>query len=419
MSVQAERAGGGTSFPEEVGAVQDVFCGIDWGGYHHQLCAVDASGRRLVDRRVAHDRDGLEQLRKELSRLGATVPVAVERSEGILVESLLCWGHPVYPVSPRIAARSRERYRVASSKDDGFDAFVLADSLRHEHGHWRPLSLPSDTLAELRSLVRDRRRTLETQQAVEAQLRSTLEAYHPAAARLFSSIDRDITLAFVRTYSSAEQAGRVGDVRMDRFLRRHSYRGRVPADLLVRRLRANLLSGSEGTTSAKRHAALGQTDLLELLNRQLREFDRAIQTVLARHPDEVVFRSFPGVGTILSAMLLAEVGEDRARYPTVDILLAEAGLAPVTRSSGRTVRVRFRYAANASMREAFMWWAYNSIKVSPWARTAYDAAKGGGQHHYRAVRGLAARWARILWRCWQDRATYDPDRHRQAASLTT
>jgi transposase len=108
-------------------------------------------------------------------------------------------------------------------------------------------------------------------------------------------------------------------------------------------------------------------DLLELLNRQLREFDRAIGIALARHPDEGVFRSFPGVGTILSAMLLAEIGEDRARYPSADVLLAEAGLAPVTRSSGRTVRVRFRYAANASMREAFMWWAYNSIKSRPGA----------------------------------------------------
>jgi transposase len=113
-------------------------------------------------------------------------------------------------------------------------------------------------------------------------------------------------------------------------------------------------------------------------------------------------------------MLLAEMGEDRGRYPSADVLLAEVGLAPVTRSSGRTVRMRFRYAAYASMREAFMWWAYNSIKVSPWARNAYEAAKGGGQHHYQAVRGLAARWARVLWRCWQDKTTYDPDRHRQA-----
>lgn len=183
------------------------------------------------------------------------------------------------------------------------------------------------------------------------------------------------------------------------------------------RLRANLLACSEGTTLGKRHAALAQVDLLELLNHQLAEFDRIIDTVLARHPDEDLFRSFPGVATILAATLLAEIGEDRARYPAPEVLLAEAGLAPVTRSSGRTVRVRFRYAANASMREAFMWWAYNSIKVSPWARTAYDAAKGGGQHHYRAVRGLAARWARVLWRCWQDRTTYDPDRHRQAASV--
>jgi transposase len=93
------------------------------------------------------------------------------------------------------------------------------------------------------------------------------------------------------------------------------------------------------------------------------------------------------------------------------MLLAEAGLAPVTRSSGRSHRVRFRYAANTRLREACMWWAYNSLKTSPWAREAYDQARARKQHHHRALRGLGARWMRVLWRAWTDGVPYDQDRH--------
>jgi hypothetical protein len=112
---------------------QPVFVGIDWGGSHHQVCVVDAAGVRRRQVRLAHDVAGLARLDHELGALGPRLLVAVERAEGLLVEHLQARGHVVYPVSPRIAARARERYRTASSKDDVFDAFVLADTLRHEH----------------------------------------------------------------------------------------------------------------------------------------------------------------------------------------------------------------------------------------------------------------------------------------------
>lgn len=302
-----------------------LFGGIDWGGHRHQLSIVDCAGRRLIDRAFDHDCSGMAELREQLDAFSNSVPVAVERSESLLVESLFDWGHVVFPVSPRISARCRERYRVASSKDDSFDTFVLADSLRHEHERWRPLKPPSHALAELRALVRDRDRVLETQQAVEAQLRATLETYHPAAARLFSSVDRDITLSFIRCYPTPEQAARLGEKRMDAFLKRHSYRGRVPADVLVGRLRTHLLHASTGTTAARSRFALAQAELLELLNRQLKDFDHALQHALSAHPDAEIYLSFPGVGTIIAAVLLATIGEDRARYPSPNFCSQKRG----------------------------------------------------------------------------------------------
>lgn len=394
-----------------------AFAGIDWGGSHHQLCVVDASGKRRSQLRVTHDVAGLADLDAELARFGNRLPVAVERSEGLLVEHLQAVGHVVFPVSPRIAARARVRYRVAPVKDDRFDAYVLADTLRHEHDRWRPLAVASPLLAEIRALTRDRDRLLETQQATEAQLRAILEAYHPAPVRLFSSVDRQITLSFITDYPTPAAASRLRTARIAGFCKRNSYTGRVPAQVLAERLRANLLSGAEGTVAGKSFSAQSFTRLLTLLNEQLAEFDDAIAAAVAEHPDAAIFASFPGVGPVLTGVLLAEIGEDRTRFPRPEVLLAEAGLAPVTRASGRSRSVRFRYAANGRLREAAMWWAFNSLKVSPWAAHAFRVARDErGQRYHRALRGLAARWTRILWRCWHDGTTYDPGKHLSAAT---
>jgi len=392
-----------------------VFAGLDWGGSQHQLCVVDHRGQRLMQLRVEHDVAGLRVLDAELSRHGDRLPVAVERSEGLLVEHLQARGHVVFPVSPRIAARARERYRVAAVKDDRFDAFVLADTLRHEHGHWRPLAVPSPLLAEIKALTRDRDRLLETQQAVESQLRMILEAYHPAPVRLFSSVDRQITLHFVLDYPTPATASRVKTTRMSGFLARHSYTGRKPAQILAERLRANLLTASAGTVAGKSFSALAYTRLLQQLNTQLAEYDDAIASAVAEHDDAPIFASFPGVGPVLTAVLLAEIGEDRTRFPRAEVLLAEAGLAPVTRASGRSRNVRFRYAANSRLREASMWWAYNSMKEAPWAAAAFrDARDRRGQRYHRALRGVAARWMRVLWSCWTNRTPYNPEQHNTA-----
>jgi transposase len=185
-------------------------------------------------------------------------------------------------------------------------------------------------------------------------------------------------------------------------------------------MRAHLLSGSAGTVAGKSFSAKSFAQLLEMLNTQLAEYDDAIAAAVAEHPDAPIFTSFPGVGPVLTGVLLAEIGEERDRYPTPQVLLAEAGLAPVTRASGRSRSVRFRYAANRRLREATQWWAYNSLKVSPWANAAFREARDQrGQRYHRALRGVGARWMRIAWHCWQNQTPYDPTKHGSAAKLNT
>ncbi len=401
-------------------AADGVFIGLDWGNSHHQLCILDAAGRMVYQGRFAHDVAGARDLTEQLGRHGPVQGIAIERSEGLLVESLQQQGHRLFCVSPKMSARARERYRLAPTKSDAFDAFVLADSLRHEHRHWRSLAVPSPLLAELRALTRDRERLIWNQRDVENQLRAVVQVYHPAVLYLFSSLDRDITLAFLRDYPTPAQAARVGTARMAAFCARHGYSGRTRPELLVERLRTNLLSASAGTTAGKAFTVTLFVDQLELLNTQIRAVTKRIHERLAQHPDAAIFLSFRGMGEVTAATMLAEMGEDRARFPTVDVLLAETGTAPVTRSSGRSRTVRFRYAANKRMRHAIDWWVFVSVRENDWAHDAYQQARARGQLHNRALRGVGARWTRILWRCWINGNTYDPDQHlkNQPAAIT-
>jgi transposase len=390
--------------------VGDVFVGIDWGGSFHQVCVLDGGGDLVLRRRVTHTVPGLADLDDLLRPYAGRCRVAIERSEGLLVEHLQASGLVVFCVSPKISARARERYRLAAVKSDSFDAFVLADTLRHEHTHWRPLAVPSPVLAELRAVSRDRERAVEAQRAVEARLRATLEAYHPAPLHLFSSLDRDIALDFVRDYPTPAAAARVGPTRMAAFCARHGYSGRTPPATLGARLRPNLLSAGPGTVAGKAFTARLLTEQLALLNAQLRAYNMRLEQLLAEHPDAPIVRSFPGIGPVVAGVLISEMGEDRRRFPGPGVLLAEAGLAPVTRASGRTRQVRFRYAANHRLRHAIDWWAFTATREDDWSREIYDGARARGQGKYRALRGLGARWTRVLWRCWTDGVTYDPAR---------
>jgi transposase len=399
------------SSPVASNTATGLFAGVDWGNSHHQLCLLDAAGRVVEQGKFAHDVAGLQQLGERLDRHGPVIGVAIERSEGLLVEALQHRGHRLFCVSPKISARARERYRLASTKSDAFDAFVLADSLRHEHGHWRSLAVASPLLAELRALTRDRERLIRNQRDVENQLRAIVAVYHPAVLHLFSSLDRDISLAFLRDYPTPSHAGRLGPARMAAFCARHRYSGRTRPEILVERLRTNLLSASAGTTAGKAFSAKLFVDQLELLNTAVRAITTRISELLAQHEDAAIFLSFPGMGAVTAATMLAEMGEDRARFPTADVLLAETGTAPVTRSSGRSHTVRFRYAANKRMRHAIDWWTFVSVRENPWAAEAYQQARARGQLHNRALRGVGARWTRILWRCWTDRVPYDPALH--------
>jgi transposase len=417
--------------PEETHVVPQYVVGLDWASDHHDVCVLDAAtGRRVAECRVAHTAAGLAELRQRLAKLGAAaaVRVALERPSGLVVDALLEAGHVVVPIHPNALKASRPRYTSSGAKSDALDAYILADLLRTDGHRFRALVAPSDATRALRAAVRTRDDLVATRVQLANQLRSLLEGFWAGAAAIFADVDSPIALAFLAQYPSPEAAvhlqGRVGEQRLARFLTRQHYCGRRSAAELLGRLRG-APAGHAGPLEAEAKGQLVRmlVGVLGPLVAQLKDLDALVAAHLAAHlaahPDGTLVQSFPRSGTVNAAQILAELGDDRQRFASADQLAAEAGVAPVTRASGKHRDVTCRFACNKRLRLALSTWADNSRHAHAWAAAHYRRARARGCDHPHAIRVLARAWTRVLWRCWRDHSAYDPSRHRTAEPLLT
>lgn len=389
--------------------------GLDWGGAAHAVCVVERETGAVADRfGVAHAAAGLRDLQHRLARYGAPadLPVAIERPSGLIVDTLVAAGHPVVPIHPNVVKASRPRYRAAGGKSDGGDAYLLADPLRTDGHGFRPLGPVSDEIKALRTLVRGRDDLVATRVGLANQLRSLLESFWPGAAAIFADVDSRVALAFLGRYPTPQAAARPGPKRLAAFLAQHRYSGRRTPDELLERLRAAPAGrAGEAEADAKGESVRALVAVLTPLVRHIVELSARIRHAMAELPDGPVIMSFPRAGQICAAQMLAELGDDRARYLTADQLAAEAGFAPVTKQSGKSRVVTFRWACNRRLRTAIACFANGSRRDSEWAAGIYNRARARGCRHPHAIRILGRAWIRILWRAWSDRTHYDPARH--------
>jgi len=137
------------------------------------------------------------------------------------------------------------------------------------------------------------------------------------------------------------------------------------------------------------------------------DLDKKIEEAAATHPDFFIFDSFPGAGAVMAPRLLAAFGSQRERYGNAGEVQTYTGIAPVMEKSGKKKWVHFRWACPKFLRQSFHEWAGHTIGYSVWARAYYQQQRQQGNDHHAAVRALAFKWIRIVFRCWKDRVAYD------------
>ena len=393
--------------------------GIDWAAEWHDVRVADEhSGELLVERRFAHDEAGAALV--ELLTCQRVLRVAIERPEGLLVGRLLAAGIRVLAVHPNQVAAARERFRAAAGKSDRFDAFVICELARTDHHRFAALAPSRDETIALRALVRTREDLVAVRVHLANQLRAQLDCFWPGATRIFADIDSPIALAFLARYPSLKAARGLGPKRLQAFLARNAYSGRRPVSDLLNRLRsAPIAATGELETAARRAAVCGLVSALAPIVAQISQLTSHIAGAIRTHPDGQIFQSFfrDPKSILCAAGLLAEIGDNRARYPTADSLAADAGQAPVANESGKRRHASFRWACDERLRNHFGVLADSTRHWHPWAHDTYQRASARGCDHPHATRILGRAWTRILWRCWQDHTPYDPNRHGNLTKL--
>jgi transposase len=402
----------------------ELFVGIDWATQVHQVCLVAPDGQRLDEHQIPHSGAGLAALVEALTRVvrePQTIAVAIEVPRGAILDTLLERGCHVYAINPKQLDRFRDRHTVAGAKDDRRDAFVLADALRTDRGAFRRVQTDDPRLIQLRELSRVHQELVQEHVRLTNRLREQLWRFYPQALTLCPAADEPWLWALLKEAPTPEAGQRLTRSALAALLARHRIR-RLSADELQAALQALALHVAAGTVeAASEHVGL-LLPRVELVHEQRTRCEHrldALLDALARppaaededeHRDVTILRSLPGVGRVVAATMLAEASRPLAArdYQT---LRTYAGVAPVTRQSGKSRLVVMRRSCNGHLRRAVFNWARNSIRRDPHCRAHYDRLRQ--RHgHARALRGVADRLLGILVAMLTARSLYDPNRRR-------
>jgi transposase len=403
-----------------------LFIGNDWAEDHHDVELVDEAGRRLVRRRLPEGVAGIAALHALVAdhliegQDPATVVVGIETDRGPWVQALVAAGYTVYAVNPLQVARYRERHGVSGAKSDAGDAHTLAELVRLDRAHHRPIAGDSAVAEHVKVLARAHQSLIWSRQRQVNTLRSTLREFYPAALAAFGEdlAGRD-ALAVLALAPTPEHGRALTRSKIQAALHRAGRQRNLAAksEQILTTLRTEHLPARAGVVAAYGASTRALVAVITELVRQTQVLQQEVEAGFGRHPDAEIYLSQPGLGPILGARVLAEFGDDPQRYTDARARKNYSGMAPITRASGKTRTVLARHIRNKRLADALYLQAFAALGASPGARTYYDLHRSRGATHHQALRALASRLVGVLHGCLRHHQDYQEttawSRHRQ------
>jgi transposase len=398
-----------------------LFCGIDWASDHHDVAVVDGDGRVVARGRVGNDAAGFAQLLTLLAEAGDTaddpIPVGIETGRGLWVAALRETGRVIYPINPLAASRYRARHAVSGAKSDATDAELLANILRTDAAAHRPLPADTELAQAVRVLARAQQDAVWARQQIGNQIRDLLKDFYPAAVAAFAELPSGgLARADARTILAAaptpSQAAKLTPARLRRLLVKAGRRRNLDRD--IERLRQVFTDTYLHQPPVVENAmGIQLTALLGQFEAACSAVDALAEAAIAhfeQHPDAAIISSFPGLGKLTGARVLAEIGDDRARFADARGLKAFAGSAPITRASGKKTVVLHRHIKNRRLTAVGSIWALTSLRASPGARRHFDGRRARGDWNHQAQRHLFNKFLGQLHHCLQTGQLYNEHR---------
>ena len=391
-----------------------AFVAMDWADQKHVWSLQPAGSENREHGEIPHTPEAIDAWAGDLARRfpGRPIALGVEQSRGALVFMLSKYAHfHIYPIHPRAAAQFRAALYPSGAKDDPVDADLLLDLLLQHRRHLRRLNPDTEATRMVQHLVEVRRRLVNEKTRQSNRLTATLKLYFPQILDWFD-VDSELVGALLERWSTLESLRKARPATLRRFFTAHNCRR---SDLIEQRIELirQAIPAVQDQAIVRPAVAIVEVlvKLIGTLRQGIAELDRQIEQATEAHPDYAIFRSFPGAGPVMAPRLLAALGSQRDRYATAAELQQFSGIAPVLVRSGKSAWVHHRWACPKFLRQTFHEWAGHSIGFCDWARAYYQQQRARGAAHHAAVRALAFKWIRIVFRCWKDRVSYDDARY--------
>lgn len=387
-----------------------AYVGIDWADTKHDICLQAAGSDTREFDCIAHQVGRIDEWAKSLhQRFGGMIAIALELAKGPIVYALQKYDFFVlFPINPSTLAKYREAFKPSRAKDDPTDAELALDLLMRHPERFAPLHPQSAAMRTLLSLTEHRRELVADKTRLSNRLTHTLKQYYPQALDWFEQRDTILFCDFLTRWPTLAQVKRARQTSLKAFFRAHNGRRPQLIDARLASIKAAApLTEDPGVITPSRLHALMLVEQLRVTLHAIDQFDREIADLAPTLPDYPLFQGLPGAGPHLAPRLLAAFGEDRQRFHSADELQKFSGIAPVTERSGRKCWVHWRWQCPTFLRQSFVEWAGQTINKSFWAGAYYRQQRGKGSSYQAAVRALAFKWIRILYRCWKTRTPYD------------
>ena len=389
-----------------------AFVAFDWADREHAWALQVAGSQQREHGTLPHKPEAIEAWAQQLHvRFGGRpVAVALEQSRGALIYALRQFPHLVlYPIHPSTSYSYRLAMFPSGSKDDPKDADLILDLIVQHRERFRALQPDTEQTRKLQMLVEKRRQMVDDKTAQRNRITDLLKLYFPQVLGWFDEIDSPIAAAFLQRWPTLEKLQREDPEVVRTFFYEHHSRS---AARIEQRLGEMRQARPALTDAAVIEPAVILTQALLAVVAAVREgiahLDQAIDQTAAAHPDYVLFASFPGAGKVMAPRLLVAFGSQRERFASAQEMQSFSGIAPVISRSGTSQRwIHFRWACPKFLRQTFHEFAALSIAQCAWAKEFYDKKRSEKKGHHAAVRALAFKWIRILFRCWKSRTPYD------------
>jgi transposase len=386
------------------------FTAIDWGDGKHfwRLAPV---GAPLEQGELENTPEAVDVWATDLYQRfgGRPIAVCVEQCRGALVYMLAKYPHLVlFPVHPTTAARYRETFCPSGAKADPSDAASLLDLLMRHRERLRPLQPDTAEARLLQRLTEQRRRLVDEKTRQKLRLTACLKLYFPQLLDWFDDVDSPLVGALLQRWPSLQELKRAHPGTLRKFFHEHNCRGEERIQQRIHAIYAATPAVEDAAVlEGEGMSACNWAAVLATLREQIAGLEQRIGQLVAVHPDSGLWASLPGAGAALLPRLLVAFGTRRDRYDSAYQMQCLSGIAPVTQASGKSQWVHFRYACPKFLRQTFHEFAYCSLRKSVWAQAYYQLQRSKNKSHHAAVRALAYKWIRILYRCWKDGKPYD------------